>query len=111
MVRRKISISSLNSTFVCLGFGIFLGCAGISLLRATSYQLQIAEYKLAVNTALHEVREEIDRIDRTVETAPIATEQKQKIQESTQKSDAVLEEVQKDIEGEKGNLSIGPQEK
>lgn len=104
-VKRVIYIHPLALFCLCFGAGSFLFCAGLSLLRATNYQVEIAQYKLAVNSALHKAQEEINQIDRTVETAPLATKQKQKIKQSTQKSNAVIEEIQKDIKSENEQLS------
>ena len=111
MKRQSFFIPPSAWIITSIGFSIFLGCSGISLVRTSNYQLEIAQYKLAVGSALNEVQREIVDIDRTVSTAPIATEQKQKIKELTQKTDAVLEGIQKDIEDSSEKLSIGPEDK
>ncbi len=71
---------------------------GWSVARAKVYQLELAEDKLAVGSALSEVRKVSDTFERTAVSSAIAPHEKYRIQQLTQKSTAVLEQVESDIE-------------
>ena len=111
MKRQSFFIPPAAWIITSIGFSIFLGCSGISLLRARNYELQLAEYKLAVGSVLSEAQQELTNVDRQLENVPIAPEQKRELEELTRKTDAVLEQFQADIEEESEKLSIGPEEK
>ncbi|MEM6613288.1 MAG: hypothetical protein AAF652_13730 [Cyanobacteria bacterium P01_C01_bin.72] len=83
-----------------LGFAIAVFSVGTSwsISRAKVYQIELAEYKLQVGTVLHEVKKVSDTLEQVSQSAAIAPLEKRKIQAATQKSDRLLEAVEKDIE-------------
>lgn len=89
-----------------VGFGLmwFLIGSGWSVARAKVYQLEVAEYKLQVGLALSEVRKASDTLQSVSATSPIAPKEKRKIRAATQKSDRILDAVEKDIEEETEKL-------
>ncbi len=99
MVRKSHSFSPLAWNFIGFGLMWFLIGNGWSVSRAKVYQLELAEYKLAVGSALSEVRKVSDTLERTAESSTaIAPHERYQIQQLTQKSTAVLEQVESDIE-------------
>lgn len=104
MVRRSFVPTATAWNFSSFGLMIFLCCSGVSVARTKQYQLEIAEYKLAVGSALSDVKQASDTLERSADTLPIAREQKRKIEKLTSKTDAVLQRVQNDIEIETEKL-------
>lgn len=98
MVRRSPWIHPLSQLILSLGASVFMGCSGLSLFRATSYQLELAQYKLEVSTAFTEVRKASGTLKQSVESSPIAPREKRKILNDTRKSDRILDAAEKDIE-------------
>ncbi len=92
--------------FVGLGLCVFLCGSGLSISRARSYQIELAQYKLAVGTALSEVKKVSDTLERSAESSAIAPQEKQRIHELTQKSDAVIQQVESEIEAETNKLTF-----
>lgn len=104
MVRQRISLTELAWAFVAFGImSLLIGC-GWSVSQAKVYQLELAEYKLAVGQVLSGVRKVSDTLERGAQTAPIAPAQKREIQQLTQDAAAVLEQVESDIELETEKL-------
>ncbi len=97
---KKLSIypPALAWNFVSFGLMIFLCCSGWSVARAKVYQLQVAEYKLAVGSALSEVKKVSDTLEKSAETSAIALKEKRKISKLTQQSNATIEQVEQSID-------------
>lgn len=97
---RNRQVMPTNWAWNFVGFGLmwFLIGSGYSVARAKSYQIELAQYKLAVGSALHEVKKVSDTLERTAETSAIAPQEKYQIQQLTKKSSAVLEQVESEIE-------------
>lgn len=90
----------------CLGFGMMcflIGC-GYSMAQAKVYQMELAEFKLAVGSALSGVKQVSDTLERSAVSATIAPQEREKIRRLTEKSSAVLEQVESDIEDETEKL-------
>ena len=94
----KIVIHPLAQIILSVGASVFMGFSGHSLSKAKTYQVQLAEYKLQVGTVLTSVEKVSDTLEQTAKTSAIAPADKKKIQQLTQKSDRLLEAVEKDIE-------------
>jgi len=89
-----------------VGFGLMcfgVGC-GVSVARATSYQLELMQYKMAVGSALSSVGQVSDTLEFNAETSPIAPTEKRRIKQLTQKSDRTLQAIEQDIESETKKL-------
>ena len=56
MVKRGANLTDLAWSFVGFGLMCFLIGSGWSVSQAKHYQLELAEYKLAVGSALSEVK-------------------------------------------------------
>ena len=103
----EIKLNEIDSISVeTIGFGLMwflIGC-GWSISRAKSYQLELAQYKLAVGQVLSGVRKVSDTLERGAQTSTIAPAQKREIQQLTQDATAVLEQVESNIELETEKL-------
>ena len=105
MVRKSHSFSALAGNFIGFGLMWFLIGNGWSVSRAKVYQLELAEYKLAVGSALSEVRKVSDTLERTAESSTaIAPHERYQIQKQAEKSTAALEQVESRIEQETDKL-------
>lgn len=105
MVKDKRYPPALCWNFVGFGFMCFsIGC-GISVARATSYQLELMQYKMAVGKALSNVGQVSDTLEFNAETSTIAPQEKRKIKQLTQKSDRILDRVEQDIEKETNKIT------
>ena len=90
-----------------IGFGLmwFLIGSGWSVSRAKAYQIELAEYKLQVGSALSEVEKLSNDLEHTAsESIAIAPREKYQIQKQAEKSAAVLELVKSSIEQETEKL-------
>ena len=112
ILEQKISSSEIPYQFPppaawnFVGFGLMcwlMGC-GWSVSRAKAYQIELAEYKLQVGSALSEVKKVSDTLERTAESSAIAPHEKYQIQKQVEKSAAVLEQVESSIEQETDKL-------
>ncbi|MEO0834787.1 MAG: hypothetical protein AAFY16_02110 [Cyanobacteria bacterium J06642_3] len=83
-----------------VGFGLmwFLIGQAWSISRAKAYELELAQFKLAVGTVLSEVKEVINTHEQSVNTDAIAPQERRKIQQLTQHSNAVIEQVESQVE-------------
>ncbi|MEM6612299.1 MAG: hypothetical protein AAF652_08600 [Cyanobacteria bacterium P01_C01_bin.72] len=104
MVRDLRYPPALCWNFVGFGLMVFLCGSGWSIGRAKAYQLELAEYKLQVGTALTQVKEVSDTLEKVSNSSAIAPHQKRKIQQLTQESDRILEAVEQNIEEETEKL-------
>lgn len=84
--------------FVSFGLMVFLCGSGYSVSRAKVYQLELAEYKLQVGSALNDVKKVSDTLEKVSNSSTIAPVEKQKIRQLTKKSDRILDRVSADIE-------------
>ena len=89
-----------------VGFGLmwFLIGSGWSVARAKAYQIELAEYKLQVGTALSEVKKVSDTLESVSNLPAIAPKQRQKIKKLTRKSDRILDAVEERVEKETDKL-------
>ena len=89
-----------------IGFGLMwllIGCAW-SVSRAKAYQIELAEYKLQVGSALSEVKKVSDTLERTAESSALAPHEKHQIKQQAEKSAAVIKQVESSIEQEAEKL-------
>jgi hypothetical protein len=98
MVRQKYEIPSLAWIFTSFGFMCFLIGSGWSISRAKVYELELAQYKLAVGTALSHVEKVSTTLDDAAQKAAIAPAQKEKIARLTDQSEAAIEQARTDID-------------
>lgn len=104
MVRQKYEIPNLAWIFTSFGFMCFLIGSGWSISRAKVYELELAQYKLAVGTALSKVEQVSTTLDDAAQKAAIATTEKEKIARLTDKSEAVILKARTDIDEETNKL-------
>lgn len=104
MERISLIVAQTPKLFLSFGAMWLMITSGNSLSTAKQYQLQIAEYKLSVGSALSEVKKVSDTLEQTAKNSPIALEQIRQIEELTIESDAVLEELEAEIEEETDKL-------
>ena len=102
--RQKIIPTDLAWAFIGFGVMWFLIGSGWSVSQAKVYQLELAEYKLAVGSALSEVKKVSDTLEKSADSSAIAPQDKREIEKLTEKTDAVLERVADDIKGETEKL-------
>ena len=105
MVKRSIYPPGAAWIIFSFGLSAFLCCSGYSLTRATNYQLQLAEYRLQVGTALSQVKKVSDTLEKSAKTSALAPNKKQEIQQLTEKSDRIIDRVEQDIEAETSKLT------
>ena len=98
MWNRNDNLTNWAWNFVGFGLMWFLIGSGWSVSRAKAYQIELAEYKLQVGSALFGVRKVSDTLEQTAVNSAIAPHEKYRIQQLTEKSTAVLEQVESDIE-------------
>ena len=99
MVRKPNLLPPSACNFIAFGLMSWLMGCGWSVSRAKAYQIELAQYKLQVGSALSEVRKVSDTLERTVESSTaIAPHERYQIQKQVEKSTAVLEQVESDIE-------------
>ena len=104
MVRRS-NLPSLAWNFIGFGLMWFLIGSGWSVSRAKAYQIELAEYKLQVGSALFEIKKVSDTLERTAESSTtIAPDEKYQIQKQAEKSAAVIEQVESSIKQETEKL-------
>ena len=84
--------------FTSFGFMVFLSCTGISVVRTRQYELRIAEYQLAVGSALSEVKKVSSTLGQSADTLPIAPQQRWKIEQRLEESNAVIDKTEDEIE-------------
>ena len=104
MVRKSNFFPPSAWNFVAFGLMCWLMGCGWSVSRAKAYQIELAQYKLQVGSALSEVKKVSDTLERTAKSSAIAPHEKYRIQQLTEKSTAVLEQVESDIEQETDKL-------
>ncbi len=104
MVNYRSSFPAFAWNSLSIGISTFLCCSGISIVRAHNYQIEHKQFKLEVGAAISQVQRVSDTLERTAQTSAIAPKQKREIQQLTQKSSAVLEQVESDIELETEKL-------
>jgi|SRR5210317_525980 len=98
MVIKRYYPPAMAWNFVSFGLMVFLCGSAWSVARAKAYQIEVAEYKLQVGTALSQVKRVSDTLEQVSNSTALAPEQAQKIRAATEKSDRILEAVEKDIE-------------
>jgi hypothetical protein len=99
MVRQQ-TIPSLAWIFTSFGFMCFLIGSGWSISRAKVYELELAQYKLAVGSVLTDVATVTDTLSSAAKQSAISPAQKQKIERLSSKSEAVIEQAELEIEQE-----------
>ncbi|MEY2832269.1 MAG: hypothetical protein RLZZ574_1527 [Cyanobacteriota bacterium] len=104
MVRQKYEIPNLAWIFTSFGFMCFLIGSGWSISQAKIYELELAQYKLAVGSVLVDVATVTNTLDDAANTSAISPAQKQKIERLTNKSEAVIEQARTDIDEETNKL-------
>ena len=82
------------------GFAIAVLSIGTSwsISQAKVYQMELAQYKLAVGGALLDVQKVSDTLGKSAERLPIAPHQKAKIKQQLTDSNAVIEQAQQSID-------------
>ena len=103
-IRPKIYPTDWAWAFIGFGLMWFLIGSGWSVSQAKHYQLELAEYKLAVGSALSQVQEVSNTLEKVSNNSAIAREQKKKIEELTLKTDVVLQQVQNKLENDTQKL-------
>lgn len=104
MGNRNDNVTSWAWNFI--GFGVMwllIGCAW-SVSRAKAYQIELAQYKLQVGSALSQVKKVSDTLERTAESSTIAPHEKHQIKQQAKKSAAVIDQVESSIEQETEKL-------
>lgn len=104
MVRQPSQIPSLAWIFTSFGFMCFLIGSGWSISRAKVYELELAQYKLAVGSVLVDVATVSDTLDNAARSATIAPAEKQKIERLTDKTNTVINQARTDIDEETSKL-------
>src|SRR6056300_103613 len=89
-----------------LSFGVsgFLICMGVSTVKAQHYRVEYEQFRLEVGTVLSTVKAASDTLQYTAETSTIAPQDKREIQQLTQKSSAVIEQIQSEIDQQTDKL-------
>lgn len=103
---RKMQPTNWFWNWLGIGLCAFLCGSGWSISRAKYYRIQLAQYKLAVGSALSKVEKVSDTLERSAQTSAIAPQEKRKIRELTQHSEAVIEQVESEIEAETSKLTF-----
>lgn len=104
MVEQLKPKGELFWSFVGFGLMWFLCCSGISVARATNYQIELMEYKLAVGGALSSVEKVSDTLEFSAETSAIAPRSKREIKQLVKKSDRDLQAIEQDIDSQTERL-------
>ncbi|NJO99183.1 MAG: hypothetical protein HC775_16755 [Hyellaceae cyanobacterium CSU_1_1] len=97
VVRQQSNVPALAWIFTSFGFMVFLVCSGISLTKAKAYQLELAQYKLAVGSALNEVVQVNSTLVETAKSAPLPPAKKQQIVNLTEKSNQAIESIDQTV--------------
>ncbi len=107
MVIRKAGLNPTAMFWNCLGLAIAIMSIGTSwsISRAKVYQLQLAQYKLAVGDALSEVKHVSDQLEQKTQSLPLPVAQKRKIQRQLQETNAVIESAETAIDQEVKELT------
>jgi predicted nucleic acid-binding Zn-ribbon protein len=92
-MNNKYLIPNICWTFSSFGFMVFLIGAGYSISRANNYELELAQYKLQVGSKISDVQRTADKLQDTINAAPIAPKQKQQIKALTAEIDQATEEI------------------
>lgn len=106
MVRTNQSIPNLAWIFTSFGFMCFLIGSGWSISRAKVYELELAQYKLAVGTVLSDVATVNETLEQAAKNSKIAPAQKQKIERLTDRNKAVIDRAQVDLSAQTSTLII-----
>ncbi len=82
-----------------LGFAIAVLSIGTSwsISRAKVFELELAQYKLAVGGALLDVQKVSDTLEKSAERLPIAPAKKAAIKQQLSESNAVINQVQAEV--------------
>ena len=106
MWNRNNNLTNFAWNFVGFGVMWFLIGSGWSVSRAKAYQIELAQYKLQVGSALSGVKKVSNTLERTAVSSAIAPHEKYRIQQLTEESSAVLEQVESIIEQETDKLIL-----
>ncbi len=107
MVIRKAGLQPTAMFWNCLGIAIAIMSVGTSwsISRAKVYQLELAQYKLAVGDALSDVKHVSDTLEQQTQSLPIPAAQKKEIQRSLSETNAVIESAEIEIDQEVKELT------
>ncbi len=106
MVKKSNFFPPSAWNFVAFGLMCWLMGCGWSVSRAKAYQIELAQYKLQVGSALSGVKKVSNTLERTAVSSAIAPHEKYRIQQLTEESSAVLEQVESIIEQETDKLIL-----
>ena len=71
---------------------------GYSVARANVYQLELAQYKLEVDTSLNKVQQVSNTLGEATKILPLPQGKKQKIFTQLEQSNAVIEQTEEKVE-------------
>ncbi len=91
-------LNTLPKLFLSFGAMWLMIDSGKSISQAKHYQMELAEYKLTVGSALSEVQKVSDTLEKSVDSSAIAPQEKEEIKKLTQESSAVLEKIEGETE-------------
>ena len=74
--------------------------ASWSISQAKVYQLELAEYKLAVGGALNKVQKVSDTLEKSAQRLPIASPKREEIKQQIKESNAAIQQAQSEIDVE-----------
>ncbi len=96
-----------------LGFAIAVLSIGTSwsISRAKVFELELAQYKLAVGGALFDVQKVSDTLEKSAERLAIAPAKKAAIKQQLSESNAVIDQVQAEVSEETKQLTETTQAK
>ena len=99
MKNRSIYPPALAWNFASFGLMIFLCGSGWSVAQATFYQIELAEYKLQVGSALSEVKKDVsDTLEQVSNSPTIAPKERRKIRAAAKKSDRIFDAAEEEID-------------
>lgn len=100
MVRRSIYPTPLFWNFLGFAIAVLSVGASWSISQAKVYQLELAEYKLAVGGALNKVQKVSNTLEQSAERLPIANGARAEIKQQIEESNAVIEQAVAEVEQE-----------
>lgn len=92
-MNNKYLVPNICWAFSSFGFMCFLIGAGYSISRASTYELELAQYKLQVGTKISDVQRVSSELENTINATAIGAKQKLKIKALTAEIDQATEEI------------------
>ena len=83
----------------CVGMALVIMSLGISwnLSKTKQFEIELASYKLKTGSAIADVQQVSDTLERSVENLPIANPKRQEFKRQLDQSNAMLEAAADDV--------------